>query len=285
MMAMRALQAKELERKQQAQANLDAFGARLGLGPGVATPELATKVAGRALGIDDVNTLSPAGDGVFYDRATGRWITAPTDVYQGRLSQKEAEAAATARGRATGEAAVPKAVSMEDVQRLRKEYTAATQSFGVVSGAFNDLKGLAANPTAAGDIAFLFRYVKMLDPESVVREGEFATAQNAAGVPDIVRNLYNKAISGERLNTEQRQQFMDAAEVLYRTQEAGAKRATDFFGREAERLGVPVERVTGNATPAIPPRQAAGPSEGVVAEAARRLGITVEDAKRLLEQK
>jgi len=39
----------------------------------------------------------------------------------------------------------------------------------------------------------------MLDPGSVVRESEFATAQNAAGVPDQVRNMYNKVLSGTRL--------------------------------------------------------------------------------------
>jgi len=48
-----------------------------------------------------------------------------------------------------------------------------------------------------------------------VREGEFLTAQNAAGVPDQVRNLYNRVLSGERLNPTQRALFRGQAEALY----------------------------------------------------------------------
>jgi hypothetical protein len=36
--------------------------------------------------------------------------------------------------------------------------------------------------------------MKMLDPTSVVREGEFATAQNAASIPIKIVNMYNKAL-------------------------------------------------------------------------------------------
>lgn len=57
----------------------------------------------------------------------------------------------------------------------------------------------------------------MLDPGSVVREGEFATAQNAAGIPDIVRNMYNRALEGTRLNPTQRDMFIGQAKALYDT--------------------------------------------------------------------
>ena len=50
--------------------------------------------------------------------------------------------------------------------------------------------------------------MKMLDPTSVVREGEFATAQNATGVPERIRNSFNKAMSGERLGQKQRTKFI-----------------------------------------------------------------------------
>lgn len=70
----------------------------------------------------------------------------------------------------------------------------------------------AQNPSPAGDLALIFSYMKMLDPGSTVREGEFANAQNAAGVPDQVRNAYNRASKGERLNPQQRQDFFRQAE-------------------------------------------------------------------------
>jgi hypothetical protein len=57
--------------------------------------------------------------------------------------------------------------------------------------------------------------MKMLDPGSVVREGEFATAQNATGVPERIQNIYNKVVSGERLNASQRNSFKGQAKKLY----------------------------------------------------------------------
>ena len=47
------------------------------------------------------------------------------------------------------------------------------------------------NPAAvspASDMSLVFGFMKMLDPSSVVRETEYATAKNATGVPDQVRN-------------------------------------------------------------------------------------------------
>ena len=38
-------------------------------------------------------------------------------------------------------------------------------------------------PDAAGDMALIFSYMKMLDPNSTVREGEYATAQDAGSIP------------------------------------------------------------------------------------------------------
>ena len=49
--------------------------------------------------------------------------------------------------------------------------------------------------TGAGDAAIVFGYMKMLDPTSVVREGEQATTRNAVGVPEAIRGMYNQRLS------------------------------------------------------------------------------------------
>ncbi|WP_204128690.1 hypothetical protein, partial [Pseudomonas ogarae] len=76
---------------------------------------------------------------------------------------------------------------------------------------YGQIAQAAKTPSAQNDLALIFSYMRMLDPASVVREGEFATAQNAAGVPDQIRNAYNKAVNGERLNPEQRTGFVSSA--------------------------------------------------------------------------
>ena len=94
---------------------------------------------------------------------------------------------------------------------LRKEFNGLGEikDFRKVDAAYNKVKNATdAKPSPAGDLAIIFNYMKILDPGSVVREGEFATAQNAASVPDQIRNLYNRVVNGERLNANQLQLFV-----------------------------------------------------------------------------
>ena len=66
-----------------------------------------------------------------------------------------------------------------------------------------------------GDLGAIFTFMKVLDPGSVVREGEFATAENSAGAFRKFWNLHNKLLRGERLTTTQRDQFKDLGINLY----------------------------------------------------------------------
>lgn len=119
--------------------------------------------------------------------------------------------------------------------KLRDEFNAQSKDFITVNDAYNTVKTLATDHSAAGDLSMIFSFMKMLDPTSVVREQEFANAQNAAGVPDRVVNQYNKLLRGERLNPEQRADFLRQAENLYKTkkgrQDAVSKRYTEMAKR------------------------------------------------------
>lgn len=127
--------------------------------------------------------------------------------------------------RSTTEAKKPGG-SLEDEQRLRKEFEGNAKSHLETRRGFQRV--LASKDDAAGDISLIFGFMKMLDPGSVVREGEFATAQNAAGIPDQIRNAYNRALSGERLNPNQREQFKGQAKGLY------DKSAGEYGAREKQ---------------------------------------------------
>jgi hypothetical protein len=72
-----------------------------------------------------------------------------------------------------------------------------------------------SNPSAAGDISLIFGFMKLIDPGSTVREGEFATAEQTQGVPAYILNLYNKAITGERLPDEARADFAGQAQNIF----------------------------------------------------------------------
>lgn len=99
-------------------------------------------------------------------------------------------------------------------QSLRKEYTALSQDLRAVSDSYNRMQTASKLETGAGDMAVVYGYMKMLDPTSVVREGEYATAENSAGVPEKITSVYNRIISGQRLTPEQRAQFLSSAEAI-----------------------------------------------------------------------
>lgn len=105
----------------------------------------------------------------------------------------------------------------EGERDLRKEFEGLpdVKQFREVEASYKRINKAATKNSAAGDIALIFNYMKMLDPGSTVREGEFATAQNAAGIPTQVWNMYNKAVSGERLAPEQRADFLGQAKEQY----------------------------------------------------------------------
>ncbi|PKR55400.1 hypothetical protein [Thalassospira marina] len=98
---------------------------------------------------------------------------------------------------------------------MRKEYTGMIKNANVMNENYSKMLQAANDPSAAGDISLIFAYMKMLDPQSVVREGEFATAENSGGVPEAILNMYNKARDGTRLQPEQRLDFLNQARAQY----------------------------------------------------------------------
>jgi hypothetical protein len=118
---------------------------------------------------------------------------------------------------------------------------------------------LSSQNTAVGDISLIFGYMKMLDPGSVVREGEFATAQNAAGVPDRITNLYNKVISGQRLNPSQRDSFKGQAKGLYDSALEGEKTVRTGLERISKDYGLKTENIFYSPTEKAPTAQDAQP--------------------------
>ena len=82
----------------------------------------------------------------------------------------------------------------------------------------------------------IFRYMKFLDPTSVVREGEFATASEAGGVPEKFANLRDKILAGSILTAPVKQQFLEVANKMYITQLDNYHRTSDRESAIAERI-------------------------------------------------
>jgi len=128
---------------------------------------------------------------------------------------------------------------------LRKEVSGlpASKNLDLVSTAVKKVINAGKRKTAAGDMGMIFGFMKVVDPGSTVREGEFATAQNAAGWPERMRNLYNRALEGTRLEEKQRADFIDTAITQADAQLSSFQRAIKPIRRTVEVEGLPPEQI------------------------------------------
>lgn len=161
------------------------------------------------------------------------------------LEQRERLAKMEAEAKAAKDAKEATDKTSEREGKLRGEILnlAPVKEYQLAGIGLDKVRNAAKDPTPAGDIALIFGYMKTIDPTSVVRETEFATAQNAAGVPDRVRNLYNNLKSGERLNPEQRKEFISSAESQFHAYENRAKGLVSGYRELAAREGLNPENI------------------------------------------
>jgi hypothetical protein len=130
-------------------------------------------------------------------------------------------------------------------ETLRKEFNGlpVVKDFNDVDAAYGKMKRASESPSAAGDLSLIFGYMKMLDPGSTVREGEFANAQNAGGVDDKVASAYNQVVDGQRLTPDQRKDFLGRARQLYDTHAEQLNTAAERYSGIAKKSGADPEDV------------------------------------------
>jgi hypothetical protein len=100
---------------------------------------------------------------------------------------------------------------------LRKEYNALPdiKAYNEVNTAYNQIKVATQRPSPANDLAAATKFMKLLDPNSVVRESELNMAIAASGLYDRIANTGNRIINGEPITPTQRKDFFDAATQFY----------------------------------------------------------------------
>ena len=116
-------------------------------------------------------------------------------------------------------------------------------------------------------MALVFTFMKVLDPSSTVREGEYANAQNAPGVSQKIINQYNKILDGELLTPKGRAGFVNTANILVNSQLGSQKKLESTYKGYADKYGLDANEIVGktssdvfsNAPPIKPGKYSAGP--------------------------
>jgi len=171
------------------------------------------------------------------------------------VSRAGGEEAARQRARASAEAEIAKAGLPKELvgpaiqmasqfNELSKNYTQREESFRTITQ-------LMKSPSPLGDTSLIFAYMKMVDPASTVREGEQATVQNARGVPEQLRALYNQATSGYRLTPAQRQDVASQAANIYKGAYQSHQQTIKDYTQRAVTMSIPPHLIVRQVDPAL----------------------------------
>jgi hypothetical protein len=140
-------------------------------------------------------------------------------------------------------------------EKIRKEHQTRTMVYGELQGTFSNIKSSADTGNGPGDIALITSFMKMLDPGSVVRETEFATARDTAGLFTQLENRLQKAKDGQILTPTQRKQYVALAKQYL---DSAQKKA----GEEKVALGVIVKNYKLNPDNVFGPEETTTPVGG-----------------------
>ena len=138
------------------------------------------------------------------------------DAINSRALDREAAATKDAQIEAAiaSGAVVLNADQQDTAMKLSKDFVSQSSDFKKQVDAYNRIVSSAEDPSAAGDVAVVFNYMKMLDPGSVVRESEFALAASTGGLDEAIKNKFGKVATGEILGFT-RDDFVDRAGKIY----------------------------------------------------------------------
>ena len=115
------------------------------------------------------------------------------------------------------------------------KFSQQTSGYRQALQGYTRLKSSLQAGDAFGDIAAIFGFMKMLDPNSVVREGEFAVASSAGGLFARLEILGKQAVDGQRLTPSMRQEIMALSNELVETYNDAYSSKRDGYQKEFER--------------------------------------------------
>jgi hypothetical protein len=175
------------------------------------------------------------------------------------------------QAKAEAEAPQRQQKAVDDLES-KVQQNATLKKFREQMGAVNLVQSLGTkpNPTNVDDLGLIYAYVKLLDPGSVVREGEIALARKATPLLSNLVMTYNRLHSDSNglLDATTRQNYLEAAHTIAEGVKTEVAPELERFEALANERGVPLEKIfnakelpllrSSKAAPARPPTAAPG---------------------------
>jgi len=141
---------------------------------------------------------------------------------------------------------IPKEVADRETRLFDKfNQEPSVKKFKSGNVALKEMENLAAQNSPYGDQGLISGYAKILDPESVVREGEYAVVERGGGFFDNIRNRIDILQGRARLQPAQRAALLRAAQSIQSGRQAEYQRIRSAYEKRATQYGLDPQRTFG----------------------------------------
>lgn len=201
---------------------------------------------GQSISFRDTNPNSPT-----YGQQTAgpqvQRLQTPESMASNRITMRGQDLV-NARSKEANEIASTAIVSkrVQDTElKLQDDYRTESKGFAETSTAMKKILGAieTADKNPGSALSAGTAFMKLLDPNSVVRESELGMALNASGWFDRATNIANTLQSGRIMTQTQKQNLKSAAESLFEEAKAAQREVDAAYERRARDYGADPSRV------------------------------------------
>jgi len=150
-------------------------------------------------------------------------------------------------GLETEKAILTEAMKMDKEGRLKpsdllgKFEEASNKKWIPIRDAYNQMQSgydAALKGDLGAQISQVYQFMKIQSPESTVMQGEFATAENAPGVPNAILKAYNGILKGRRLSPQLVKSYYGQATRNFKAAESQQKSTVKGFSELGKKNGL-----------------------------------------------
>lgn len=143
----------------------------------------------------------------------------------------------------------------ENEMKLKSEFKSEPvyKAYTEMQSAYGQITDSLKQASPAGDLAAATKFMKLLDPGSVVRESELGMAMAASGLLDRAKNYAQMRIDGTKLTDTQRKDFQSLSDQLFATATRSYNSKRAEYADQGSQYGLNAERALGK--PATMPKK------------------------------
>jgi len=139
-----------------------------------------------------------------------------------------------------------KTANLKLTNQYRGELIKSAGTFDTIKTAYKKMEETTKqDPTPASDMSLIYSFMRLQDPTSTVRETEFQMAAKAGNYGQELQNAVSRLANGQRLQPEQRKDFVDRGRGMYKAEASTMKDNVDYYSQLARDSGLDVNAVVG----------------------------------------